>query len=97
MTNVPLVTDPQRQMLHDLRHCLSVIGIGMVVLQQGQTDNRLIELCDSLDAERKKAVQLLRELSESFFDETWLGVVLAYPRDCARQHVARSEVMTARQ
>ncbi len=70
MKDVPPVANPQRQMLHDLRHCLSVIGMGMVVLRQGQSDCRLGELCDSLDAERKKAVRLLRELSELAFDES---------------------------
>lgn len=52
-----------RQLGHDVRHCLHVIGMGMEILKTvREDDDRFVEICELIDKERKTAMKLVREL-----------------------------------
>lgn len=53
------------QLVHDLRHCLHVIGLGSELLPNVRHDDRRFEeVCGWIENERIKAGQLLNQLVE---------------------------------
>lgn len=53
------------QLVHDLRHCLHVIGLGSELLPSVRNDDlRFGEVCGWIDQERKRAGELLNQLGE---------------------------------
>ena len=52
-------------LIHDLRHCLHVIGMALELLKREHLDAvRFEELCNSIDAEREQAIRLITKLSD---------------------------------
>ena len=52
-----------RQLIHNIRHCLHVIGMGTSLLKELRHDDvQFAELCASIDTERKKVKELIEEL-----------------------------------
>lgn len=57
-----------RQLAHDVRHCLHVIGLGTEMLKGARDDERrFAELCESIDRERQEARRLVDELVATVF------------------------------
>lgn len=51
-----------RQLVHDVQHCLHVIGIATHILKSVRDDaERFAEVCDSIDKERREAMDLVKE------------------------------------
>lgn len=52
-----------RQLAHDVRHCLHVIGLGAEMLKNVRDNERLFaEICASIDQERRTAWKLIDKL-----------------------------------
>ncbi len=50
------------QFVHDVKHCLHVIGMGTEILKGVRDDDaRFAEICAAMEAERGKALQLLND------------------------------------
>lgn len=55
--------DRLRQLAHDVRNCLNIIGMSAQVLKDGRPGaDEIAELSASIDQERKTASELLDEL-----------------------------------
>ena len=53
-----------RQLAHDIRHCLHVIGMGMELLKTvRENDRQFAEICESINQERRTARKLVDELA----------------------------------
>lgn len=51
-----------RQLVHDVQHCLHVIGMATEVLKEvGEDSNKFAEVCACIDKERHAAVKLVSE------------------------------------
>lgn len=63
-TENPGKDDRVRQLVHDLQHCLHVIGMGMELLRDARGDEaQFAEICETIDHERTQAAELIRELA----------------------------------
>jgi signal transduction histidine kinase len=63
MTNEHTGEEHLRQLDHDLRHSLHVIALGLELLKETRQDpERLEEICQSLDVERRQAEKLIDQL-----------------------------------
>lgn len=57
-----------RQLAHDVRHCLYVIGMGTEILRTArEDDDRFAEVCELIDEERKTAMKLVGKLIDAAF------------------------------
>lgn len=62
---VPQEDQDLGQLVHDLRHCLHVIGLSSELLPNVRNDDRrFAEVCGWIDNERIKAGELLNQLVE---------------------------------
>ena len=62
----PLADEQLRQLCHDLRECLHMIGMGMELLQNAREDaERFAQTCEAIDKERKAAQKLAGELIDA--------------------------------
>lgn len=59
-----LGADRLSQLVHDLRHCLHVMRIGRELLAGSLDEDKRRDVCNSLDQEELKAMQLLDEFVE---------------------------------
>lgn len=51
-----------RQLVHDVRNCLQVVGMGTEVLKTAREDDRkFTTICESIDKERRTALKLMDE------------------------------------
>lgn len=62
----PLADEQLRQLSHDLRECLHMIGMGVELLQKARQDaERFAQTCEAIDKERKAAQKLVGELIDA--------------------------------
>lgn len=58
--------DDLHQLVHDIRHCLHVIGMGMTLLPEVRNDDqKFAELCGTIDHERQQAAKLVDQLFDA--------------------------------
>jgi signal transduction histidine kinase len=58
----PIEGDRLATLAHDLRHSLHVIRLGLELLRDAPDKEKRAELCQAMEAEERKASQLLEEL-----------------------------------
>lgn len=60
--SAPIGDERLSSLVHDLRHSLHVIRLGIELLQEARNEEKIAELCRAMETEERQASQLLEDL-----------------------------------